>query len=57
VYGRIMLKLIGKKWNVSLCGLYSSRWDYEPVAASCEHGNEVLGSTVGGEFRDQLRNY
>jgi hypothetical protein len=28
--------------------------DTEPVAGSCEHGNEPSGSIQGGEFLDQL---
>jgi hypothetical protein len=28
-----------------------------PMAGSCKHGNECLGSTKGGEFLDQLSNY
>jgi hypothetical protein len=31
-------------------GLDSSSSGQRPVAGSCEHGNEPLGSITGGEF-------
>jgi len=37
------------------CGLVSGV-GYEPVAGSCEHGNEPPGSINWGEFLDQLWN-
>jgi hypothetical protein len=30
---------------------------YSPVACSCEHSNETLGSVKGGKCRDNLRKY
>jgi hypothetical protein len=38
-------------------GLDSSGSEQGLVTASCEHGNEPLGSIRGGEFTDQLRDY
>jgi hypothetical protein len=35
-------------------GLDSSGSGYGPMAASCEHGNEPLGSIKSGEFLDWL---
>jgi hypothetical protein len=32
------------------CGLNSSGLGYGPVAGSCGHSNEPLGSIKGGEF-------
>jgi hypothetical protein len=33
-------------------GLTYSGSGYGPVAASCQHGNELSGSIKGGEFLD-----
>jgi hypothetical protein len=33
-----------------MCGLDSTGTGYGPVAGCCEHGNELSGSTQGGEF-------
>jgi hypothetical protein len=35
---------------VGRCGLNSSGSGQEPVAGSCEHGNETSGTITGGEF-------
>jgi hypothetical protein len=35
---------------VGNCGLDSSGSGQEPVAGSCEYGNEPSGSVKGGEF-------
>jgi hypothetical protein len=37
---------------VGRCGLDVSNLRQGPVAGSCEHGNEPLGSIEGGEFLD-----
>jgi hypothetical protein len=37
---------------VGRCGLNVSALGYGPVADSCEHGNELSGSTEGGELLD-----
>jgi hypothetical protein len=37
---------------VGSCGPSSSGSGYEPVAGSCEHGNEPSGSIKGGKFLD-----
>jgi len=37
---------------VGCYGLDLSVLGQGPVASSCEHGNETLGSTKGGEFLD-----
>jgi hypothetical protein len=52
--GTIILKWILKKYGVraGFCWLRS-----DPVADSCEHGNEPSGSINGGEFIDQLSSY
>ena len=41
IYGRIILKLIFKKWNEDL-GLDLSGSEYGQLASSCECGNELL---------------
>jgi hypothetical protein len=40
-----------------MCELDSYGSGYGLVVGSCEHGNELSGSKVGGEFLDQLTNY
>jgi hypothetical protein len=40
--------ILGNK--VGRCGMDASGSGYRPVAGSCEHGNEILGSIRGGEF-------
>jgi hypothetical protein len=40
------------KNSASRCGLDWSGSGQEPVAGSCEHGNEPSGSEKGGEFLD-----
>jgi hypothetical protein len=39
------------------CGLDASGSGYGPVAGSCEHGYETLGSIKGEEFLDYQSNY
>jgi hypothetical protein len=42
---------------VGSCGLESSGSGQGPVAGSCEHSNEPLGSIKGEEFLDKLSDY
>jgi len=50
VDGKIILKLI---INRELrCGFHSSGLGQDPVACSCERGNEPSASIKGGEFLD-----
>jgi hypothetical protein len=39
------------------CELDACESGYGPVAGSCEHGNETLGSLKGGEVLDELNDY
>jgi hypothetical protein len=39
------------------CGLDASASGWEPVAGSCEHGNETSGSVTSGEFLEYLSHY
>jgi predicted nucleic acid binding AN1-type Zn finger protein len=41
-----------KKYTVGGCALYSSSSEKEPVASSCEHGDEHSCSIKGGKFLD-----
>jgi hypothetical protein len=38
------------------CGQVSSDLGKRPVAGSCKHGNETLGSVKGGKFLHWLSN-
>jgi hypothetical protein len=42
---------------VENCGLDAYGSGQGPVASSCEHGNELLGSIKGGELSELLRDY
>jgi hypothetical protein len=50
IAGTILLKCNRK--NRCECKLDSSGFGYGPVAGSCVHGKEPLGSVRGGEFLD-----
>jgi hypothetical protein len=43
--------------DVKGCELGSSGSRQDPVAGSCENGNEPSGSIKGGEFLEQLRDH
>jgi hypothetical protein len=54
VDGKIILEcIIGKQGGKVWSGfIWLMTGTSEPVAVSCEHGNEPLGSIKGGEFLD-----
>jgi hypothetical protein len=53
VDGRIILEwILGNR--VGRCEMDSFGSGWGSVTASCEHGNETLGSIKGGQFLDQL---
>jgi hypothetical protein len=55
VDGRIILKLIFKKWDGVGHGLDRSDSEYGQIAGTCECGNEPSGSTKCGECLHWLR--
>jgi len=53
VFLKVVLNwILKKKWKY---GLYSAGSKQQPVAASCEHGDDPLSCISGGELFDHLR--
>jgi hypothetical protein len=48
------------KWAMKVIGCENTDWiqlTLDPVAGSCEHGNESAGSMKGERFLDQMRDF
>jgi hypothetical protein len=57
----MQIKLKGRREdNIKIdviCGPDSNGEGQDPMASSCENGDEHFGSIKGGQYLDQLRNY